>query len=206
MMEFVFSKGLIIGFLIAAPVGPIGILCARRTLTQGRRAGFASGLGAATADAIYGFIAAFGLTFISDMILEHQSWLRAGGGILLCMLGVRTFLAEPRSDKTMEKTGRVYAGMYTSTFLLTLTNPLTIFSLAAVFAGFGLAGTRGSMLSAAVLILGVFLGSGVWWLLLVGVVSVFHHRFDSRMLGWVNKIAGIVIGVSGVLALITLWR
>jgi threonine/homoserine/homoserine lactone efflux protein len=205
-MEFVFSKGLIIGFLIAAPVGPIGILCARRTLTQGRRAGFASGLGAATADAIYGFIAAFGLTFLSDMFFEHQSWLRVGGGLLLCMLGVRTFRTEPRSDKTIEKTGRVYAGMYTSTFLLTLTNPLTIFSLAAVFAGFGLAGTRGSMLSAAVLILGVFLGSGVWWLLLVGVVSLFRHRFDSRMLGWVNKIAGIIIGVSGVLALITLWR
>jgi threonine/homoserine/homoserine lactone efflux protein len=200
-----FSKGLIIGFLIAAPVGPIGILCARRTLTQGRRAGFASGLGAATADAIYGFIAAFGLTFISDMIVEHQSWLRAGGGFLLCVLGVRTYRAEPRNDKAIQKTGRVYAGMYTSTFLLTLTNPLTIFSLAAVFAGFGLTGTRGSMLSAAVLILGVFLGSGIWWLLLVGAVSIFRQRFDSRMLGWVNKIAGLIIGGSGILALITLW-
>ncbi len=205
-MELVFSKGLIIGFLIAAPVGPIGILCARRTLTEGRRAGFASGLGAATADAIYGFVAAFGLTIVSNLIVEHQSWLRAVGGLLLCILGVRTYLADPRRDSPVKKTGRVYAGMYTSTFLLTLTNPLTIFSLAAVFAGFGLAETRGSLLSAMVLIAGVFLGSGLWWLILIGAVSLFRRRFDNRMLGWVNKIAGIVIGGSGVLALLSLRR
>jgi len=201
-----FAKGLVIGLLIAAPVGPIGILCARRTLTQGRRAGFVSGLGAATADAIYGFIAAFGLTFVSAVIFDYQSWLRAVGGLLLCILGVRTFRAEPRSDGGIRKSGRVYAGMYTSTFFLTLTNPLTIFSLAAVFAGFGLAGTKGSVLSTAVLILGVFLGSGIWWLLLVGVVSLFRRRFDTRMLVWVNKIAGLIIGGSGLLALLSLWR
>jgi len=205
-MELVFSKGLIIGFLIAAPVGPIGILCARRTLTEGRRAGFASGLGAATADAIYGFVAAFGLTIVSNLIVEHQSWLRAVGGLLLCTLGVRTYRADPRCDSTVKKSGRVYAGMYTSTFLLTLTNPLTIFSLAAVFAGFGLAETRGSLLSATVLIAGVFFGSGLWWLILIGAVSLFRHRFDNRMLGWINKIAGIVIGGSGVLALLSLRR
>ncbi len=205
-MELVFSKGLIIGFLIAAPVGPIGILCARRTLTEGRRAGFASGLGAATADAIYGFVAAFGLTIVSNLIVEHQSWLRVVGGLLLCILGVRTYRADPRCDSPVKKTGRVYAGMYTSTFFLTLTNPLTIFSLAAVFAGFGLAETRGSLLSATVLIAGVFLGSGLWWLILIGAVSLFRHRFDNRMLDWVNKIAGIVIGGSGVLALLSLRR
>ncbi len=205
-MELVFSKGLIIGFLIAAPVGPIGILCARRTLTEGRRAGFASGLGAATADAIYGFVAAFGLTIVSNLIVEHQSELRAVGGLLLCILGVRTYLADPRRDSPVKKSGRVYAGMYTSTFFLTLTNPLTIFSLAAVFAGFGLAETRGSLLSAMVLIAGVFLGSGLWWLILIGAVSLFRNRFDNRMLEWVNKIAGIVIGGSGVLALLSLRR
>ncbi len=205
-MELVFVKGLIIGFLIAAPVGPIGILCARRTLTDGRRAGFASGMGAATADAIYGFIAAFGLTVISDAIVGHQSWLRIVGGVLLCILGIRTYRAEPKNDGPVKKTGKVYAGMYTSTFFLTLTNPLTIFSLAAVFAGFGLAATKGSFLSAAILIVGVFLGSGVWWLLLVGLVSLFRQKFNNQMLRWVNKIAGLVIGGSGALALLTLWR
>ncbi len=203
-MEHVFTKGLIIGFLIAAPVGPIGILCARRTLTDGRRAGLASGLGAATADAIYGFIAAFGLTVISELIIEHQSWLRIVGGVLLCILGVRTFRADPNYVPA-KKSGRVYAGMYTSTFFLTLTNPLTIFSLAAVFAGFGIAGTKGSLLHAAVLILGVFLGSGIWWLMLIGAVSLFRRRFATPMLGWVNRIAGIVIAGSGVLALLSLW-
>lgn len=198
-----FLKGLIIGFVVAAPVGPIGILCARRTLMHGRRAGFFSGMGAATADSIYGFIAAFGLTMISDLILEQQFWLRLIGGILLVILGTKAFFSHPER-KELPKTGRLYAGMYTSTFFLTLTNPLTIFSFAAVFAGFGLAGTKGNLLSAAVLIIGVFIGSAVWWLFLVGVFSIYRRRFHSHELTWVNRISGVIIAGSGFLALLTL--
>ncbi|NTW61001.1 MAG: LysE family transporter, partial [Nitrospirae bacterium] len=158
-MDTVFLlKGLIIGFVIAAPVGPIGVLCARRTLMHGRRAGFFSGMGAATADAIYGFIAAFGLTFISAVLVDHQFTFRLVGGGLLLYLGVKAFLARPVKKTDLPRSARHYAGMYTSTFFLTLTNPMTILSFAAVFAGFGLAGTKGSILSAGVLILGVFLG------------------------------------------------
>ena len=153
-----FFKGLIVGFVIAAPVGPIGILCARRTLTLGRRAGFFSGMGAATADSFYGFIAAFGLTYISDLLIGHQYWLRLAGGALLCIIGVMTLIAEPEQQSAVSKSAGRFAGMYTSTFFLTLTNPMTIFSFAAVFAGFGLAGARGSLVSAGTLILGVFLG------------------------------------------------
>ena len=199
-----FFKGLIVGFVIAAPVGPIGVLCARRTLTLGRRAGFFSGMGAATADSFYGFIAAFGLTYISDFLIGHQSWLRLAGGALLCIIGVRTLIAEPEPQSAVSKTAGRFAGMYTSTFFLTLTNPMTIFSFAAVFAGFGLAGARGSFVSAGTLILGVFLGSGLWWLFLVGVFSLFKRRFEHHELQWVNRVAGIIIAGSGVLALLSL--
>jgi threonine/homoserine/homoserine lactone efflux protein len=199
-----FLKGLIIGFVIAAPVGPIGVLCARRTLMHGRRAGFFSGMGAATADAIYGFIAAFGLTFISAFLVGHQSSLRLVGGGLLLYLGVKAFLAKPVKKTDLPRSARHYAGMYTSTFFLTLTNPMTILSFAAVFAGFGLAGTRGSVLSAGVLILGVFLGSAVWWLFLVGLFSLYRKRFQAHQLVWVNRVSGTIIAASGILALLSL--
>jgi threonine/homoserine/homoserine lactone efflux protein len=199
-----FLKGLIIGFVIAAPVGPIGVLCARRTLMHGRRAGFFSGMGAATADAIYGFIAAFGLTFISAFLVDHQFTFRLVGGGLLLYLGGKAFLARPVKKIDLPRSARHYAGMYTSTFFLTLTNPMTILSFAAVFAGFGLAGTKGSILAAGVLVLGVFLGSAVWWLFLVGLFSLYRRRFQAHQLGWVNRIAGTIIAASGILALLSL--
>jgi threonine/homoserine/homoserine lactone efflux protein len=199
-----FLKGLIVGFVIAAPVGPIGVLCARRTLTHGRRAGFFSGMGAATADSVYGFIAAFGLTFIADFLVGHRFWLRLAGGALLCFLGIRTLIAKPERRSFFRIRRKQYAGMYTSTFFLTLTNPMTIFSFAAVFAGFGLAGAKGSLVSAATLVLGVFLGSGIWWFFLVGVFSIFRVRLEHHELHWVNRIAGLIIAGSGLLALLSL--
>ncbi len=204
MDTIIFLKGIILGFVIAAPVGPVGVLCARRTLTHGRRAGFFSGIGAATADAIYGFVAAFGLTVISNFLIGHQFWLRLVGGTLLCFLGARTLLVQPEEEQDLPPSVRKYAGMYTSTFFLTLTNPMTIFSFAAVFAGFGLAGTKGSLASAGILILGVFLGSTFWWLLLVGVFTIFKRRFAHHELQWTNRIAGLIIAGSGILALLSL--
>jgi threonine/homoserine/homoserine lactone efflux protein len=204
MDTIILLKGLILGFVIAAPVGPIGVLCARRTLTHGRRAGFFSGMGAATADAIYGFIAAFGLTFVSNFLVGHQFWLRLVGGTLLCFLGTKTLVLVPKENSELSSSARKYAGMYTSTFFLTLTNPMTIFSFAAVFAGFGLAGTKGSVTSAGMLILGVFFGSALWWLILIGIFSLFKKRFEHHELQWVNRIAGLIIAGSGVLALLSL--
>lgn len=199
-----FLKGLIIGFVIAAPVGPIGVLCARRTLMFGRRAGFFSGMGAATADAIYGFVAAFGLTLVSDFLVGHNVALRLVGGSLLCILGVRALFAESSLKRDLPKSFKRFAGMYSSTFILTLTNPMTIFSFAAVFAGFGLAGVKGSVLSAAILVVGVFLGSALWWLFLVVIFSLFRKRFLSHQLRWVNLISGSIIIASGFLAILSL--
>lgn len=203
-----FLKGLIVGFVIAVPVGPIGILCARRTLTHGRRAGFVSGMGAATADVFYGFIAAFSLTFISDLLSGDQFWLRLAGGVFLCLLGIKTFIEKPEKKSLFsmlrKRKKKRHAGMYTSTFFLTLTNPMTLFSFAAIFAGLGLAGATSDIFSSLILVMGVFLGSGLWWLFVVGVFSVFKRQFSHHEIQWINRIAGLVIGSFGALALASL--
>lgn len=198
-MEFLL-KGLILGFSIAAPVGPIGVLCIRRTLAEGRAAGFVSGLGAATADAIYGSIAAFGLTIISGFLTSQEIALRLVGGAFLCYLGIKTLLAQP-SERAATAQGAGLLGSYASTFLLTLTNPMTIFSFIAVFAGLGFIGGNSDFVSATLLVLGVFAGSAAWWLLLSGGVSLFRARFDLRAMRWVNWISGTIITIFGALAL-----
>ena len=196
-------RGLLIGFSIAAPVGPIGVLCIRRTLADGRVYGLVSGLGAATADAFYGSVAGFGLTFISSLLIGQSFWLRLIGGAFLCYLGVRTFLARPAEKAAADKSNSL-AGAYASTLFLTLTNPTTIFSFAAIFAGLGIASTAGNYLDAGLLVLGVFIGSALWWLTLSSVVSIFRAKFGARQLQWVNRISGIIILVFGVLALVSL--
>jgi threonine/homoserine/homoserine lactone efflux protein len=196
-------RGLIIGFSIAAPVGPIGVLCIRRTLANGRAAGLASGLGAATADAIYGCVAGFGLTFISGLLISQQGWLKLIGGAFLCYLGARTLHAQP-AERAASAAGSGLAGAYASTFFLTLTNPTTILSFVAVFAGLGLASAGGDYAAAAALVLGVFLGSALWWLLLSGGVGLFRARFDVRAMRWVNRLSGCIIAAFGVGALASL--
>jgi threonine/homoserine/homoserine lactone efflux protein len=195
-----FLRGLLIGFSIAAPVGPIGVLCIRRTLADGQASGLVSGLGAATADAMYGCVAGFGLTFISGILIDQQIWLRLFGGLFLCYLGIKTLLSKPAEQAAkIQRTGLL--GSYASTFLLTVTNPMTILSFVAIFAGLGLANTNGSYASALVLVLGVFLGSAAWWLLLSGGVGLFRNRFDTQALFWVNRISGVIIIVFGMIAL-----
>jgi threonine/homoserine/homoserine lactone efflux protein len=200
-------KGLAIGFAIAAPVGPIGVLCIRRSLAHGTPAGLASGLGAAVADAAYGCIAAFGLTMISTFLVGQRFWLQLAGGVFLCWLGMRTLLATPAQDPAAGAgSARGLLGAFASTFVLTLTNPMTILSFVAVFAGLGLADTSGDYRAAATLVAGVFLGSALWWLLLSGGVGLLRSRFDARGLLWVNRVSGALIVAFGVFALATLAR
>lgn len=196
-------RGLIIGFSIAAPVGPIGILCIRRTLAEGRMAGLVSGLGAATADAVYGCIAGFGLTFLSSLLISQTLLLRLGGGIFLCYLGIQTFLAKP-ADKAATASGSGLPGAYLSTFALTITNPMTILAFAAIFAGLGLAGTDGSYGAAVLLVAGVFAGSALWWLLLSSGAGLLRAKLDGRGMVWINRISGAIITVSGLVALASL--
>jgi threonine/homoserine/homoserine lactone efflux protein len=195
-----FFRGLVIGFSIAAPVGPIGVLCIRRTLADGQIAGLVSGLGAATADGMYGCVAGFGLTLISGVLIDQQMWLRLFGGLFLCYLGVKTLFSKP-AEQAARASGSGLLSAYASTFLLTVTNPLTILSFAAIFAGLGLAGARGSYASALILVLGVFLGSALWWLFLSGGVGLFRDKFNRQGLLWVNRISGVMITAFGMVAL-----
>ena len=203
-MDFSFLiSGIIIGFSIAAPVGPIGVLCIRRTLAEGRLHGLVSGLGAATADAVYGCIAAFGLTFISDVLVQQQLWLRIIGGAFLIFLGVKTILSKPSEKPPSEKrTGLLTA--YGSTFFLTLTNPVTILSFAAIFAGIGLGSAVADYGSAALLVFSVFAGSALWWLILSGIVSLLRNRVTPLVLRWINRVSGAIIMGFGVVILISL--
>jgi len=194
-------KGLIIGFSIAAPVGPIGVLCIRRTLTEGRASGLVSGIGAATADAIYGCIAGFGVAFISNFLVSQQVWLRLIGGLFLCYLGPKTWLAKPIEQAALPK-GNGLIGAYASTFFLTITNPMTIISFAAIFAGLGLASTSRNYISAGGLVLGVFIGSALWWFFLSNLVGLFRARFKTNGLQWVNRISGVIITGFGLFALL----
>lgn len=196
-------RGLIIGFSIAAPVGQIGVLCIRRTLAEGRMFGLVSGLGAATADAIYGGIAAFGLTAVSGFLVSQQIWLRLVGGVFLCYLGVRTFKSGPSKNIASVGDSKL-AGAYASTLLLTLTNPSTILSFVAIFAGAGLVGSQRDMSSAAMIIIGVFIGSAIWWFILSGGVSLIGTKVNVRGLVWINRASGIIITGLGLLALISL--
>jgi threonine/homoserine/homoserine lactone efflux protein len=197
-----FLRGLVIGFSIAAPVGPIGVLCIRRTLTAGHLSGLCSGLGAATADAIYGVIAGFGLTFISGILIDQAIWFRLVGGAFLCYLGYTTFLAKP-AEKAADAKDYGLLGAYVSTVFLTLTNPATILSFAAVFAGLGLASAGGNYLAASVLVVGVFTGSALWWLLLSGGVSLLRSKFSFSGLQWLNKISGSILLIFGLTALVS---
>ena len=204
-MEF-FLKGIGLGFAIAAPVGPIGLLCIQRTLNAGLLTGLVSGLGAATADALYGFVAAFGLSLVTAFLVGQRFWLAVGGGLFLLWLGVSTFRAEPASAEASAQGGVAPGSLlaaYGSTLLLTITNPMTILAFVAIFAGAGLAGSTGGATSASAwLVAGVFVGSAAWWLLLSGGVSLLRERINAGTMRWINRVAG---GVIVAFALYALW-
>ncbi|MBI3578795.1 MAG: LysE family transporter [Ignavibacteriales bacterium] len=201
MEHSLFLKGLIIGFSLAVPIGPIGILCIRKTLAEGHLHGLVVGAGAATADAIYGCVAAFGLTIVSDILIGHQLWLRLIGGAFLLFLGVKTFLAHPEEQATSAN-GKGLFGSYVSTFLLTLTNPMTILAFIGIFTALGLKNGL-SLFTAWTLVLGVFTGSCLWFLFLSYSVTMFRKRFNSVGIRWLNKISGGLIIIFGIIAIIS---
>jgi len=194
----VFLRGFIIGISIAAPVGPIGVLCIRRTLSDGKLTGFLSGMGAASADMVYGAIAAYGLTVITNLLVENALWLRLIGGCFLLYLGIKTFLEKPadHAAQTNQKSG--YFGAYISTFFLTITNPMTIISFAGIFAG---TMSIGSTSSPLMLVAGVFAGSAAWWLALSFGVGLMRERLTAGHMAWINRISGIIIITFGLIAI-----
>jgi len=192
-------KGLIIGFSIAAPVGPIGILCIRRTIEHGRFVGFVSGLGAATADGLYGLIAGLGLTLITNFLIGQQWWLQIIGGAFLCYLGVKIFFSRPSNTSAKAKGNKPFTA-YVSTFFLTITNPVTILSFIAIFSGLGITNNYTTTLG-LILVLGVFLGSALWWLLLSSTAEIVANRMENFSLSFVNRISGVILLLFGLYGL-----
>ena len=198
-----FVQGLLIGFTIAAIVGPIGLLCIQRTLHKGFLYGLVTGLGAATADAMYGSIAGFGLTMVTAFLVSQQGWIHLIGGLFLVYLGIKTVFTKP-AERAARAEANNFFGAYVSTLLLTLTNPQTILSFAAIFAGLGVGGGKSSLLSASLVVGGVFLGSAAWWVLLTRGISLLRGKFTPRWFLWINRVSGGVIALFGNFALVSL--
>ncbi|GGH22466.1 LysE family translocator [Paenibacillus segetis] len=201
MEPYIILKGLILGFSIAAPIGPIGVMCIRTTLSSGRHIGIAAGFGAATADACYGLIAGLGLTALSSFLLHYGDLIHFCGGIFLCYLGLLTFLREPAH--VIETSEHAILGSFASTFLLTLTNPVTIISFAGIFAATGLTASNGNGIQIIGLVSGVFIGSAVWWILLSIGVSLFRSVIlTSASLRLVNRLSAVILFGFGMWTLI----
>ncbi len=199
-------KGLALGFAIAAPVGPIGVLCIRRTLADGRIYGLVTGVGAATADMLYGGVAVFGLSLVTTFLIGLQTWLRGIGGLFLIYLGIKTFVTLPAERPAAVGRGGL-ANAYLTTLVLTLSNPATILSFIGIFAGLGAASQVRGNPEGILLVLGVFCGSVLWWLILSSLAGAFRSRMTGTGLVWVNRLSGGAIVVFGLAAMISLvWR
>lgn len=193
-------RGLVIGFTIASAVGPISLLTIRRTIAHGPLYGLVSGLGVATADATYAGIAAFGLTALTGLLLSGRVVLGLVGGVVIAVLGLRTIFSRPGAAAVAaDRPGLPWA--FGSIFALTMTNPRTILSFAAVFAGIGLA-AGSSFIDAAVLTLAVWAGSALWWVVLTSIVGWLRGRVSTRALLWVNRISGTVLLAFGLVAVV----
>jgi threonine/homoserine/homoserine lactone efflux protein len=198
-----FVRGFLIGLSIAATVGPMSMLCIQRTLYKGQLYGLVSGLGVATADGVYGSIAGFGLTVIAAFLVSQQVWIRVIGGVFLVYLGLKTLLTKP-AERAASAQANNFLGAYISTFLLTLTNPATILSFVAIFAGIGVGGVKNNYLAALLVVCGVFLGSALWWVMLTGGVSLLRGRLTPRWLLWINRVSGGFLALFGIVVLLSL--
>lgn len=200
-MISLFIKGLLIGFAIAAPVGPIGLLCIHRSLANGFKMGLMTGLGAAFADGVYGCVAAFGLTAVSTLLISHQLWIRVIGGLFLIYFGLKLFFKKA-CDHAKNNHEKSILHAFTTTFFLTLTNPMTILSFVAIFAGLGIGTEHPNFMHAAMMVFGVIIGSALWWIMLSGLVSRFlHHKMNEKTMKFINKLSGVIILLFGLMAL-----
>lgn len=197
MLLWILGKGILMGLAIAAPVGPIALLCIRRTLASGRWVGLVSGFGAATADGLYGVVAAFGLSALSNLLVAQSFYLQILGGLFLCYLGIKTFFDRTDAYSSADLEAASPSGLnllsaYTSTLALTITNPATILSFVAIFAGLGI--TQTQRITSVTLVFGVFTGSLLWWLVLTSGVVYLSRKLTARRLARFNRVSSKVFG------------
>lgn len=199
-MFSLFLKGMLIGFSIALPVGPIGLLCIRNSIAYGRNVGLLTGLGAASADTVYGAIGGFGIVAVGQFLAENNYYLELIGGIFLCYLGIK-LIREKILDSKENKVIKKGAQAFISTFFLTLTNPLTIISFAAVYAGLGVGNEEASWWDPVVISMGVFLGSLLWWFILSFASAWFRHKMSDAARKKLNIVSGTVLLLIGSFAI-----
>lgn len=196
-------KGIIMGFCVSAPVGPIGILCINRTLNKGYVAGLVSGLGATTADVVFAFIAGLGLNVVSTFLNDYKNWIHFVGLFFLIFIGIKTILKKPSKDENITNPeSKGFWKDYITTFLLTFTNPLTIFFFIAVFAGLGI--SHLSAMAAIPLLIGVLIGSGSWWTFLCGITVQLKKKLSCKILEKIDLLSGILIIVFSLIIAIDL--
>jgi len=205
---FLVSSGIVIGLVVAAPIGPVNLICIRRTFAYGPLNGFFSGLGAALGDGLFAVVTAFGITAISQLIAGYYTPLRLIGGLMLLGFGIHIFnanvciLRDAEGGVSPDNGSSSLVRAIASTFALTITNPATLFGFTALFAGLGsLAGESATFLDAAVTVLGVIAGSTMWWFTLTTVVGIFHRHIDTGVMRNINRLFGIIVTGFGVVVL-----
>lgn len=203
MVLEIIITGLAAGFMLAAPVGPVGVLCVRRTLTDGKIVGLISGLGAATADAIFGGLVGLGVTWVSSTLSNHINLLQFVGGAFLCFLGINTYLTKSAENTNTESFKNLISA-FTTTLFLTLINPVTMIGFAAFFASFGLFSAGDSRFYACMLVGSVFVGSSLWWFGIIAAASLMRNRLEEHHLRWMNRFVGILIAAFGAVAMLDL--
>lgn len=206
MVELYYAlKGAIIGFLVAAPVGPVSILCIRRSLNRGHIAGFATGIGATLGDLVYACIAAFGLTFVINFLREEEFWFRLIGGGFLTAMGLYVFFKKkPPKEPDIEKDASKDAGeLLGSAFLVDISNPIIILAYLAIFSGFGIATAEHGVFSAISLVIGVVIGAATWWFILVQIICLFRKKINERGIQLISKSASFLLTLFGILVIIS---
>ena len=203
-MSSLLLRGFLLGLAVAATPGPIFFLCLRRTLVRGWLNGLVSGFGVATADGFYAAVAAFGISAITTAVSGERRWLALAGGAILVVLGARIALAKPKTVEAQSQSanGAGVAWAYGSTFGLTITNPATIISFAALAATLS-AGISGTLVRPALLVLGVLVGSLTWWCLLAAVAAGIRARITPRVVSVISTASGLAIIILGLAALVS---
>jgi len=188
------AKGILIGLLVSIPLGPIGVLVIQRTVNKSRMAGLLSGMGAALSDTVYAIIAGFSLTFVIDFIRAHEMLFQVIGAVVVLVLGIHIFFTNPVKDIRRNRLrGNTHFQDIISSFLVTFSNPLTVFVFLAVFTSSGVAVSLEQPYHSFFVILGILTGAFLWWFSLSGIVSLFRHKINLRILWWINKTAGAII-------------
>lgn len=203
---FFITKGILIGIAVSIPVGPVAVLCIQRTLNKGFRSGFTSSVGAAFADVLYAAIAGFSITFVANLLNDYQSYIRIFGGMFLIFIGVRIFFSNPATQmRKYRQKGNNYFKDFFSSFLITISNPITIVAIGIIFANFDMIPNGSTDFSIFVLILSVFSGALLWWLSLVSIISVFKKRIRLRNILWINRITGVFIVLFAIYIILTVF-